>query len=659
MSMVKMTIDGRELKAEAGRSLLDASLAAGIEVPHFCYHPGIGVEGSCRLCLVEVAGEPKLQTSCTVPIKEGMVVRTSTDAAKKARKGVLEFFLLHHPLDCPICDKGGECPLQNYSLDAGQSESRFEFAKLNKEKHRVIGEHIILDKERCVLCDRCVRFLRDFTGREELQIRNRGADSEIFVPEGKSLTSGFTGNLADLCPVGALLSRDFRFKARPWEMTTVDTVCGECSLGCSVQAWKKKNDVLRLTPRVEPAVNEWWLCDRGRYSPKALTTGERLCGFSNGKDFPPLVESVASELKKLPAGYLGIVLDPSLTNEEVFLLRRVAWLAGRGRVFAPVAKGTVDIVQKLAATGIEADFPTSLEESSLALVVGENVEIDHPVLALRLRKLRWGKEQTILTAGDGDLGFTDLAAAALSIREESETKAFFEKLAKLEAGKRPASHNKGEEIAWQALTDATSISAFVAGRSVLGSALEAMNEWLEACVGRKPRRSRVSLLLSGANTRGIVDQWDASMRSQDELATDIQRGRVEGLLWFGKAPLDGVFDEYARGMRTFVQFVLRKEEAHPRARQVFPLDTYLEKEGTYTNTFGRVQAVRRATRVVDHNHEPVSVVSQLAAQLGESVGGVRQVYEEIAKGVQRYPSSWSEIPESKRSYHHYERALWR
>jgi NADH-quinone oxidoreductase subunit G len=200
-----------------------------IEVPHFCYHPGIGIEGSCRLCLVEVVGMPKLATSCTVPVKEGMQVNTSTPAVDKARKGVLEFFLINHPLDCPFCDKGGECPLQNYTVDAKQDGSRYEFEKEAKDKHVSIGDHIMLDKERCVLCNRCVRFGRNLGGKEELSIQHRGHHAEIFIPEGQKLSNAFTGNLADICPVGALTTKEFRFQARPWEMKTTDSICG-CSM---------------------------------------------------------------------------------------------------------------------------------------------------------------------------------------------------------------------------------------------------------------------------------------------------------------------------------------------------------------------------------------------------------------------------------------------
>ncbi len=638
----KFTFNGKEIEAAPGVPLLQAAIEAKIEVPHFCYHPAIGVEGSCRLCLVEIAGMPKLQTSCTVPVKEGLVVSSVSEPVKKARKGVLEFFLLNHPLDCPICDKGGECPLQNYSLDAGQAESRLGFEKIHKEKHRVIGEHIVLDKERCVLCNRCVRFSRDFTGREELQIKNRGAHSEIFVPEGTMLTSGFTGNLADMCPVGALTSREYRFKARPWETTTIDTTCGECSLGCSVQTWRKKNEVLRMTPRVEPQVNEWWLCDRGRYSVKPRLSGERITlptKAANGVDLSApegVAKALAAELRSVPRGAFAFVADSSLTNEEFFTAKQLAKKVG-GRIFVPPTPALREALKNIQELGLELKFPIDLETSQSVFVLGERLEEDHPVLALRLRKMVHMRKIELFTAGKGDLGFNDIVNHNDPVSDSDDIKTFLNK--------------NGEKVGPGA-------AIFLSDRWLNEDTQNSILSWLKKLADRKD--VKIGLLVGGANDRGMLDQWDETVRSIAELETEIQRGRVEGILWYGQAPAREIFSEYARGMRMFAQFVSRKEDAHPRARWILPRETFFEKTGTYTNTFGKVQTLRRSTRIVSKGYELGSVLAAIAAALGENVvSDWEHIYREVAQQIGHYPKSSEAIPESKETYQHYERALWR
>ncbi|MFH1018892.1 MAG: 2Fe-2S iron-sulfur cluster-binding protein [Pseudomonadota bacterium] len=643
---VRLTINGKEVLSEAGKSLLQAAIEAGIQIPHFCYHPGIGIEGSCRLCLVEIEGVAKLQTSCTVPVKEGLVVSSESETVRTARKGVLEFFLINHPLDCPICDKGGECPLQNYALDAGQSYSRFEFDKIEKGKHQVIGEHIVLDTERCVLCNRCVRFLRNLTGREELQIRNRGVHSEIFVPEGASLTSGFTGNLADICPVGSLTTREFRFRARPWELKTIDTICGECSLGCNVQAWKKETQLLRVTPRIEPEVNEYWLCDRGRFSLHHRITPDRLTAAhkpGNGATLasPAQVASmIADEIRGVPRGDMAFVAESSLTNEEFFRLKKLAAAAG-GKVYAPLSTEAVELARKLAGEGLSGGFPGKLEQAKTVLLLGERVEEEHPVLALRLRRLYHAYQIRLLTFGGARRGFEDIRASHTEVAGDPESvQSLFEKLSK---------GGRADEFTYVFLTD----------RWVDSATLPAILRCLDEARGAGGPRLSVSLLWNGANAAGLAAQWDSAVHPTAELEADIQRGKVQGVLWFGEVRGGTVFDEYLRGMRVFVQAVHRLAEAHPRARWVLPLESGLEKKGTYLNTFGRVQTVRRTVRLIEKGYEPMSMLRLIRQKLGvEDTLSVEQVYEELAKEF-GYPKTLGEIPESKQTYDHYARALWR
>ncbi|MFQ5848676.1 MAG: 2Fe-2S iron-sulfur cluster-binding protein [Candidatus Methylomirabilales bacterium] len=269
--LLTMTVDGRQIQVEPGTTIIQAGERLGIEIPHYCYHPGLPIEGICRMCLVDVEKSAKLLIACATPVMEGMVVHTQTPRVEEARRGVLEFFLLNHPLDCPICDKGGECPLQDYTVRYGPGASRTIEEKVHRDKHRPIGPHIIFDTERCILCTRCVRFCRDIVGTGELGVGYRGDRAEIVLFPGKELDNAYSGNVIDLCPVGALTSREYRFQSRPWDLVSrVESTCPACSRGCSIVLDVRHlrtggQEVLRICPRYNPEVNGYWMCDEGRF----------------------------------------------------------------------------------------------------------------------------------------------------------------------------------------------------------------------------------------------------------------------------------------------------------------------------------------------------------------------------------------------------------
>lgn len=269
--LVTLTIDGRQVQVDPGTTIIQAGEQLGIEIPHYCYHPGLPIEGVCRMCLVEVEKFPKLLIACATPVGEGMIVHTQTPHVEEARRGVLEFYLLNHPLDCPICDKGGECPLQDYTMAYGPGASRTIEDKVHRYKHRPIGPHIIFDAERCILCTRCVRFCRDIVGTGELGVGFRGDRAEIVLFPGKELDNAYSGNVIDLCPVGALTSQQYRFKSRPWDLVRhVESTCPACSRGCSIvldvrHMREGGEEVLRIRPRYNPEVNGYWMCDEGRF----------------------------------------------------------------------------------------------------------------------------------------------------------------------------------------------------------------------------------------------------------------------------------------------------------------------------------------------------------------------------------------------------------
>jgi NADH-quinone oxidoreductase subunit G len=337
---VTLTINGKQVQAAEGALLIDVCAEHGIDVPHFCYHPGLGPDGNCRMCQVEFITERggRLGISCKTVVSEGMVVDTNSAAAKRARASVEEMLLLNHPLDCPICDKAGECTLQNYYMEHDLQNSRQDFTRFKKEKAKDIGPTLILDQERCVLCDRCVRFLRDVAGEEQLYIAGRGHEAYITTFPGQEVTSPYSINTVDLCPVGALTSKDFRFDSATWFLKNTNSVCTTCARGCSMQIQTKKGQIYRMRPRHNPAVNGYWACDEGRlnyqfvnrdrlHTPALRRSGEMLpCSSQEA------VAAIREMLGLRPAGKVDaatarksvILLSATATLEEMFLFRRLA-----------------------------------------------------------------------------------------------------------------------------------------------------------------------------------------------------------------------------------------------------------------------------------------------------------------------------------------------
>ena len=336
--LVTVTLDGQQVQVAPGTMIIQAGEQLGIEIPYYCYHPGLPIEGVCRMCLVEVEKSPKLLIACATPVTEGMVVHTRTPPVEEARRGVLEFYLLNHPLDCPTCDKGGECPLQDYTMRFGPGASRTIEEKIHRDKHRSIGPQIIFDAERCILCTRCVRFCRDIVGTGELGIGYRGDKAEIVLFPGKELDNAYSGNVIDLCPVGALTSKDYRFKSRPWDLVKhVETACPACSRGCSVvldvrHVREGGEEVLRVRPRYNPEVNGYWMCDEGRFDayPRRgrgvlkdplVRRGETQMPVTWDEAISILVERVRGILDRHGAEAIGGLLSTWLTTEELYVAK--------------------------------------------------------------------------------------------------------------------------------------------------------------------------------------------------------------------------------------------------------------------------------------------------------------------------------------------------
>ncbi|HEX2186960.1 MAG TPA: 2Fe-2S iron-sulfur cluster-binding protein, partial [Chloroflexota bacterium] len=342
---VTLTIDGQEVTVPAGTLVVEAARLAGVEVPVFCYHPKLSLAGACRMCVCEIgmppppgqqARPPALLTSCTTRVSPGMVVNTMAAGALKARDSVIEFLLINHPLDCPVCDAGGECPLQDNSHAWGPKESRFRETKRLARKGASLSPLVVLDQERCIVCYRCTRFMAEVAGEAELDFFTRGYTSELRTLDDRPMESRFQGNIIDLCPCGALTSDTYRFKARPHDLDHADSVCGQCPVGCDLIFDTRSNAVARVRPRQNEAVNEIWLCDKGRFGHHYVSGEERLGQpLLRGEDgqlrqasWPEAIGAAAVRLREIKERYgpqaIGVIGGRNLTNEDGYALARFA-----------------------------------------------------------------------------------------------------------------------------------------------------------------------------------------------------------------------------------------------------------------------------------------------------------------------------------------------
>ncbi len=348
--MPSLSIDGREASVPEGTTVIQAAEKLGVYIPRYCYHPGLSIAGNCRICLVEVEKFPKLQIACNLLVTDGMVIHTRNRKAEAGRRAVLEFLLANHPLDCPVCDQSGECDLQNFYMDFGLYNPRFREHKVKKKKAVPLGPHVMLDQERCILCSRCVRFTDEITKTGEFGIFNRGDRAELGLYPGDVLDNPYSANVVDICPVGALTESDFRFKARVWYLSSAPTLCNGCSQGCNMDIHfvldrphlNEGARVLRVKPRYNAEVNQWWLCDEGRYGFGWLDRGrlDKVRGPSGEPSWEQALSQISTGLKGSDqeesgvarnttgegpgtSGRIGAIASAQLTNEELFLIREI------------------------------------------------------------------------------------------------------------------------------------------------------------------------------------------------------------------------------------------------------------------------------------------------------------------------------------------------
>jgi len=403
--MPKLTIDGIELEVEDGLNLIQAASRVGIEVPHFCYHPALSIVAQCRQCLVEVEGVPKVMPACNTFVRDGLIVKTNTEKAIKARRATVEFTLINHPLDCPICDKGGECPLQLTTVKHGPGRSRFEGPEEKKVRRKYyLSDRILYDPNRCIMCTRCVRFTDEVTKTGELGFEGRGFRKKIVVFPGKNLDNEIAGNVTDLCPVGALLNKNNLHEERVWYWKFTDSVCSLCSNGCNITVGvdPRKGRVARVRPRINMDVNEYWICDRGRYDFKEVqeeTPRLKDPIVRKGEGFeitewPEAINFAAEQIMKASGSSpdsVAILGSPTLTNEELYLVKKMGEILNTGRVASNA--GVLTDKKKFGLISTDP-YPNSTGVKDIGIAYGSNS------VAELIESLLAGKVKVLYVAGE-------------------------------------------------------------------------------------------------------------------------------------------------------------------------------------------------------------------------------------------------------------------
>jgi NADH-quinone oxidoreductase subunit G len=606
--LVTLTIDGREVKVPKGTLVVEAAKTVGIEIPIFCYHPKLKPVGACRMCLVEIEKMPRLQTACTSPVAEGMVVNSATPNVIAAQNGVLELLLANHPLDCPICDKGGECPLQDNTFKFGLGVSRFTEEKRQKDKAFVLSDRIVLDRERCIMCYRCTRFQAEIPGDEALAAVDRGGYSEIGVLEGETFDSPFSGNTIELCPVGALTSRQYRFKARPWDLQRTPSTCAGCAVGCGVEIHARDGQVLRLWGRDVREVNDSWLCDYGRFDTLPPLLEHRVVEplVRQGGSLRPASwdAAYARAAEVLTSGSAGLLASPALSNEAIWLFADAlrASLPGASVGFSPNAATGWPLTGKIA------DLPAC----KTIVTVGFDAWTELPVLALWLRKavvnggtlLAIGPENGLyrdtahwlrVAAGE-EIGIVERLLAAREQARQSESA----KQAGPLAAVNGFQVNSGTAPTDEAIAAATAVGtgplAFLVGARLANDpAARAVLERFAETLGANSESGMVGSPPIATNGRGALDlagDLVAADLEAGSVAAKAQAGGLSAVLLLGNEIWPATGSARKIVVTTVAPSLVGASWADDTVDVVLPMAHLYEQSGSITNLEGRVQVLQ-------------------------------------------------------------------
>ncbi|WP_299535077.1 NADH-quinone oxidoreductase subunit G [uncultured Streptomyces sp.] len=635
--LVTLTIDGIEISVPKGTLVIRAAELLGIEIPRFCDHPLLDPAGACRQCIVEVEGQRKPMASCTITCTDGMVVKSqiTSPVAEKAQKGVMELLLINHPLDCPVCDKGGECPLQNQAMSHGGSDSRFEGRKRTFEKPVPISTQVLLDRERCVLCARCTRFSNQVAGDPMIELTERGALQQVGIGEGDPFQSYFSGNTIQICPVGALTSAAYRFRSRPFDLVSSPSVCEHCAGGCATRTDHRRGKVMRRLAANDPEVNEEWVCDKGRFGFRYAQQRDRLTtplvrnadGVLEPASWPEALAAAAAGLGAA-RGRAGVLTGGRLTVEDAYAYSK----------FARVALDTNDIdFRARAHSGEEADFLasrvaghgrdldgggvtyTSLEKAPAVLLAGIEAEEEAPGVFLRLRKAhRKGGQRTFGLASHASRGLVKAGGTLLPAAPGTETEwldalaggvglegagaeaatALRERGAVIVVGERLAAVPGALTAVLRTATATGAELVWIPRRAGERGAIEA-GALPSLLPGGRPAtdpRARDEV----AAVWGVAELPTGYGRDTGQIVEAAASGEIGALLVAGVEPRDlpdpaGALDALDR-VGFLVSLELRPSEVTERADVVFPVAAVAEKSGTFLNWEGRARMFEAALK---------------------------------------------------------------
>ncbi len=617
---LSITVDGRPHEANPGQLVIDACQDAGTYVPRFCYHPRMTPVGMCRQCLVEVEGPrgPMMVVSCMTPVAEGQVVRTDTPGVQRAQEGVLELLLANHPLDCPVCDKGGECPLQDQAFSHGPGESRYVEEKRHYEKPIAISDLVLLDRERCILCDRCTRFADEVAGDKLIHFISRGNTTQVNTFPDEPFASYFSGNTVQICPVGALTATPYRFKARPWDLSQTESTCTTCSVGCRTVIQSSRDSLVRYMGVDSDPVNWGWLCDRGRFNFEAVGSDQRIAQplVRQGDTLQPaswnaaVAKAAALIREALDAGgpqRIAVLGAARGTNEDAFAWARLAHdVIGTPNVSAQLGDGLpVGVLALDRATIDQAATATTI------VLLGPDLKEELPVLYLRLRDAAEKRRSRILEFTPKPGGMTRYAWKSIGYEPGTQVGAVHAALANDEIAQQLG---KGNVVIVAGRANLAETSA--ATVAALGELLAALPE---AKVLPVLRRGNVVGAIQGGMRPGV-----GGMDSRAAL-TAAAEGSLECLILVGCDPLGDVPDaDLARralaGARRVIAVDTFLTPSSSQADVVLAAAAYGEKSGTTTNIEGRVTTVSRQITAYGTSRPDWMIAADLAAELGGDLG---------------------------------------
>ncbi len=658
---VRITVDGKAIDARQGELVIDAAERNGVYIPRFCYHHRMDPVGMCRMCLVEVdtGRGPALQPSCMLPVAPDMVVETESPVAKKAQDGILEFLLINHPLDCPVCDKGGECPLQDHTIAFGPGESRFVEEKRHYAKPISISDNVFLDRERCILCDRCTRFAKDVAGDTLIHFQDRGNGTQVNTFPDHPFASYFSGNTVQICPVGALTAKPYRFKARPWDLDVVESTCTGCSVGCRIVIDASRNEVLRYVGVDSDPVNWSWLCDKGRFGFESVGSEERLAAplVKDGDAHREVrwVDALAAAAKAIRSGLdrsgpegVAVIGGSRLTNEAAY-----AW--------AKLAKGVIgtDHVDAQLGDGLPGAFVAALPQATIdeacaaggtILSINADPKEEQAVLFLRLRDAVTRRRSHLIELAPAQTSLTSLAKTSLRttpgavnelvaqiIAGEGELAAVRDRLAAGPFTVLLGRSSVAESAASTMAAAAALLEAFPEVRFLSGLRRGNVHGAIDAGLAPGLLPGRVALGDAGH----LKGTWSKVPKAVGNDAAGIlaaaAEGKVDTLILLGADPLADLPDQQlaARGIagaRTVIAVDTFPNASVAAADVVLPAAGFAEVDGTTTNLEGRVTLVRQKVTPHGVSRPDWMIAAELAFLLGADLGveGPEDLWAELA-----------------------------